>query len=71
MAARRAPGSSTRRTLSLIAVVVGILLLLVMPMILLGYAVSGNKDVELPGTLVILTTTGGMTLIAMGFALRE
>ena len=60
-----------RRTLSLIALVVGVLLLLIMPGILFFYAVSGNKDVELPGTLVILTTTGGMTLIVLAFALRE
>jgi hypothetical protein len=71
MAAHREPRGSTRRLLSLIAMVVGALLLLVMPAILFGYAVSGNKDVELPGTLVILTSTGGIALIVIGAALRE
>ena len=71
MAGQRAPRGSTRRLLSLIAMVVGALLLLVMPAILFGYAVSGNKDVELPGTLVILTSTGGIALIVIGAALRE
>ena len=71
MAAHRAPDGSTRRMLSLISMVVGTLLLLVMPAILFGYAVSGNRDVELPGTLVILTSTGGIALIVIGAALRE
>jgi hypothetical protein len=71
MTSYRAPGGSTRRTLSLIAMVVGALLLLVMPAILFAYALSGNKDVELPGTLVILTSTGGIALIIVGAALRE
>ena len=71
MTAYRAPGGSTRRMLSLIAMVVGALLLLVMPAILFAYAVSGTKDVELPGTLVILTSTGGIALIIIGAALRE
>ena len=48
MTADRAPGGSTRRMLSLAAMVVGVLLLLVMPAILFAYAVSGNKNVELP-----------------------
>jgi hypothetical protein len=71
MAGRGAQGGSTRRMLSLIAMVVGALLLLVMPAILFGYAVTGNKNVELPGTLVILTATGGIALIVIGAALRE
>ena len=71
MAGQRAPRGSTRRLLSLIAMVLGALLLLVMPAILFGYAVSGNKDVELPGTLVMLTSTGGIALIVIGAALRE
>ena len=71
MAAHRAPDGSTRRMLSLISMVVGTLLLLVMLAILFGYAVSGNRDVELPGTLVILTSTGGIALIVIGAALRE
>jgi hypothetical protein len=71
MATQRAPRGSTRRLLSLIAMVVGALLLLVMPAILFGYAVSGNRDVELPGTLVILTSTLGIALIVIGAALRE
>jgi len=71
MAAQRTPGSSMRRTLSLVSIVVGALLLLIMPSILFYYAVTGNNDVELPGTLVILTTTGGMTLVILGFVLRE
>ena len=71
MAGNGAPRGSTRRLLSLVAIVVGVLLLLVMPAILFGYAVSGTKDVELPGTLVILTSTGGIALIVIGAALRE
>ena len=73
MTANRAPrgSSSTRRMLSLIVMVAGALLLLVMPAILFGYAASGNKDVELPGTLVILTATGGIALIVIGAALRD
>ena len=71
MANQGAPRGSTRRLLSVISMVVGALLLLVMPAILFGYAVTGNKDVELPGTLVILTATGGIALLVIGAALRE
>ncbi|MFL5731633.1 MAG: hypothetical protein ACJ78Q_00410 [Chloroflexia bacterium] len=71
MSSDRAPGGSTRRILSMAAIVVGALLLLVMPGILLFYAVTGNKNAELPGTIVILTATGGIGLIIIGAALRE
>ena len=71
MAALRSPRGSMRRMLSLTAIVLGVLLLLIMPGILLFYAVSGNKDVELRGTLVILTATGGMALIVIGAVIRE
>ena len=71
MAALRSPRGSMRRMLSLAGIVLGVLLLLIMPGILFFYAVSGNKDVELRGTLVILTATGGMALIVIGAAIRE
>jgi hypothetical protein len=71
MAARRTPGSSTRRTLSTLAIALGILLLLVMPATLFVFAVTHVQNAQLPGTLVILTATGGMALIVIGAVIRE
>lgn len=71
MAANRTPVNSTRRLLALAAIVLGALLLLVMPATLFFFAVSGTKDAHLPGTLVIVSATGGMALLALGALIRE
>ena len=71
MASDRTSGSSTRGILSLVAIALGILMLLVMPATLLYFAVTNTPDAHIPGTLVILTSTGGMALIIIGAALRD
>lgn len=70
MTARRMPSGSTRNTLSLALMIVGGLLLLLVPLLLVFLAMSGAKNVELPGTLVILSVVGGMALEVCGAALR-
>jgi len=71
LATDRTPGGSTRRLLSLALIIVGALLLLVMPLALFFFALSGNTQNHLPGTLVIVTATGGMVMLVLGFALRN
>jgi hypothetical protein len=63
--------TSTRRLLALVAMVVGALLLLLMPAALLYFAVTDAQDAHLPGTLVIVSATGGMALLALGALIRE
>lgn len=70
MADRRAPGGSTRRSLSLFIIILGALLLLFVPSMLVFLAFA-RQGIELPGTLVILSATGGMALVAIGAALRD
>ncbi|MDQ6695782.1 MAG: hypothetical protein M3014_15460 [Chloroflexota bacterium] len=70
MANDRAPRGSSRRILSLAVMLLGILLLLLVPTILLVRAITQSKDI-LPGTLVILSVTGGMALIIIAAALRD
>jgi len=48
----------------------GGLLLLVIPVLLLFFAVSNEENAQLNGTLVILSATGGMALVALGALLR-
>ena len=62
---------STRSTISTVLIVSGVLLLLIMPLMLFFFAITSNKDAELPGTLVILSSAGGMALIVIGAALRD
>jgi len=57
--------------LALGAFVLGAALLAIMPLVYLFLAVSGARDTNLPGTLIILTSTGGMILVVIGAALRE
>jgi hypothetical protein len=57
--------------LSLGAFILGAALLAVMPLVYLFLALSGSRDTNLPGTLIILTSTGGMILVVIGAALRE
>jgi hypothetical protein len=71
MVADRTSGNSTRRILSWLAIALGIAMLLVMPVTLLYFAVNNTQNAEIPGTIVILTATGGMALIIIGAALRE
>jgi len=54
-----------------VLIVSGVLLLLIMPLMLFFFAITSNKDAELPGTLVILSSAGGMALIVIGAALRD
>lgn len=67
----RLPANSTRRLLALAAMVVGVSLLLLMPAALVLFAVTDTKDAHLPGTLVIVSATGGMALLALGALIRE
>ena len=69
--AGRSPRSSTRRLISLVAIVLGALLLLMMPLVYFFLALGSGSKVDLPGTFLILTATGGMALLAIGAALYE
>jgi len=66
----RIPGRSTRRQLSIALIVLGALLLMIMPTILLFFSFA-SKSGHLPGTLVILSSAGGMAFILVGAALRD
>jgi hypothetical protein len=68
---RRGAQRSTRGTLSLGAFVLGAILLAVMPLVYLFLAFSGAENASIPGTFIILTSTGGMILVMMGAALRD
>ncbi len=70
MTARRTPSDATRSIFSLACIVVGALLLLLVPLLLIVQAFLSVQDVELPGTLVILTVVGGMGLVVLGLAFR-
>lgn len=70
MTARRMPSGSTRNILSLALIVAGGLLLVLVPLLLVFLALSGARDVDLPGTLVILSVVGGMALVVLGEAIR-
>ena len=61
---------STRNTLSLALMVVGAALLALVPLLLVFLALSGAQNVDLPGTLVILSVVGGMALVVLGEAIR-
>jgi hypothetical protein len=61
----------TRRTASVAVMVVGAILLLIVPLLLVALAFGGTRRADLPGTLVILSATAGMALIAVGAALRD
>jgi hypothetical protein len=56
--------------LSTLLIAAGILLLAIMPSALLFFAITSTKDPHIPGTLVILSSAGGMALIVIGAALR-
>lgn len=71
MSIDRTPTGSPRRLISLVLVVLGALLLLFMPVWLLFLAVTNTPNPHIPGTLVILTATGGMALVAIGALVRE
>ena len=64
-------GRSSRRMASNIAMLVGALLLMVMPAVLFFYSIGGTTQAHLPGTLVILSSVGGMALVVIGAALRD
>jgi hypothetical protein len=49
----------------------GSLLLVLVPIYLVFLAFAGTKDVELHGTLVILSVVSGMALVVIGAATRE
>ena len=71
MSTGRTPNSSTLRMLSWLIIGAGVLLLLIMPATLLFFAVSGTQNAHIPGTLVLITSAGGMALLVIGIALRE
>ena len=71
MATKRTPRGSTRRTLSNIIMALGALVMMVMPAILFVASLSADKAVDLPGTLVLISSAGGMALIVIGAMLRE
>lgn len=70
MTARRTSSGSSRNTLSLALIVAGALLLVLVPLLLVFLAITGARDVDLPGTLVILSVVGGMALVIFGAAVR-
>lgn len=62
---------SNRGMLALGAFILGAALLAIMPLIYLFLAITGAQDADIPGTIMILTSTGGMILVVIGAALRE
>lgn len=70
MTARPAPSGSSRNTLSLALIVLGGILLVLVPLLLVGLAFAGAKDVHIPGTLIIISVVSGMSLVALGAAVR-
>jgi hypothetical protein len=70
LTSRRIPSGSTRNTVSLALMVAGGLLLVLVPLLLVFLALSGARNVDLPGTLVILSVVGGMALVVLGEAIR-
>jgi hypothetical protein len=55
---------------SLVCIALGVVLLAIMPMVLLFFAVTNTQNPHIPGTLVILSSAGGMALILIGAAMR-
>ena len=55
---------------STVLIVLGVVLLAIMPSVLLFFAITGTKNAHIQGTLVILSSAGGMALIGIGAALR-
>lgn len=71
MTARRLPdNSASNNTLSLALIAAGCILLALVPLLLVFLAISGATNVDLPGTLVILSVVGGMALVVLGAAVR-
>lgn len=71
MTARRVPSGSNRNVIALALMGLGVLLLVLVPLYLVFLAFAAAKDVELHGTLVILSVVGGMALVVIGSAIRE
>ncbi len=67
----RSAGNASRSVLSLLVMIAGGLLLLSMPAVLLVLALAHPQDAHLPGMLVILSSVGGMALVAIGATLHE
>lgn len=63
--------SSGRNILALTTIAVGVLLLLVVPVWLLALAFQHDPAARLPGTLVIITSVGGMVLVVFGIMMRK
>ncbi|HYO49105.1 MAG TPA: hypothetical protein VEW94_04570 [Chloroflexia bacterium] len=70
MASKRAPGGSGRRTLSLLVMALGALVLLSMPLAFAFFAFSGERT-QIQGIFVIASATVGMALVVIGAALRD
>ena len=71
MTARRMPSGSTNNTLSLALIVMGGILLVLVPLLLVFLAFTGAKDVNIPGTLIIISVVSGMALVVLGAAVRS
>jgi hypothetical protein len=71
LTARRVPSGSNRNMISMLLIGLGILLLVLVPLYLVFQAFGGTKDVELQGTVVILSVVIGMVLVVIGSAIRE
>jgi hypothetical protein len=71
LTARRVPSGSNRNMISLVLIGLGILLLLLVPLYLVVLAFAGARNVDLHGTLVILSVVIGMALVVVGSAIRE
>jgi hypothetical protein len=65
------PRRNSRRLFAAGIMIVGVLLLVMVPVVLVVLAFGHVTDFHMPGTLVILSATGGMALLAVGAALFE
>jgi hypothetical protein len=71
LAASRVPSGPNRNILSLIAMALGALLLLIVPVLLFVFALAQSKTFQIPGTLLILSVVSGMALVIIGAALHD
>ncbi len=61
----------SRRPISIAIIGAGALLLLLVPLYVLFNSMSGNTNVPLEGTWLIISVVSGMALVAVGAALGD
>lgn len=71
MTARPTPSGSSRNTLSLVLILAGALLLVLVPLLFVFLSFAGDRNVHVPGTLIILSVVSGMALVVLGAAVRS